>query len=77
MRSSLWIGLAIASFAMLQGQVDPPSRVARLNYVAGAVSFQPAGLEEWVDAQVNRPITLGDKGSSSCSTSEPAGGSWR
>src|SRR5262245_36954298 len=40
---------------------DPPSRVARLSYTRGAVSFEPAGTEDWVNAVVNRPITTGDK----------------
>lgn len=40
---------------------DPPSRVARLGYVHGAISFQPAGTEDWVAAVVNRPLTTGDK----------------
>jgi hypothetical protein len=40
---------------------DPPSRVARLGYTHGAVSFQPAGTDDWVSAVVNRPITTGDK----------------
>jgi hypothetical protein len=40
---------------------DPPSRVARLAYSSGAVSFEPAGTDDWVSAVVNRPITTGDK----------------
>src|SRR6202521_2905439 len=40
---------------------DPPSRVARLSYTHGNVSFEPAGTDEWVSAVVNRPITTGDK----------------
>jgi hypothetical protein len=40
---------------------DPPSRVARLSYTHGPVSFQPAGTDDWVSAVVNRPITTGDK----------------
>jgi hypothetical protein len=40
---------------------DPPSRVARLGYTHGSISFQPAGTEDWVAAVVNRPITTGDK----------------
>ena len=44
-----------------QAQVaDPPTRVARLNYVQGSVSFQPAGEEDWVVANLNRPLTTGD-----------------
>jgi hypothetical protein len=40
---------------------DPPSRVARLSYTHGSVSFNPAGTDDWVTAVVNRPITTGDK----------------
>ena len=40
---------------------DPPTRVARLSVADGAVSFQPAGTEDWVSAVVNRPMTTGDK----------------
>src|SRR5579864_7091206 len=40
---------------------DPPSRVARLSYLRGAVSFQPAGESDWVTAAINRPMTTGDK----------------
>ncbi len=40
---------------------DPPSRVARLGYTGGAVSFSPAGETDWVRATVNRPLTNGDR----------------
>jgi hypothetical protein len=40
---------------------DPPSRVARLNYIQGNVSFQPAGEPDWVEAIPNRPVTTGDR----------------
>lgn len=39
---------------------DPPSRVARLNYTTGAVSFRPAGVEDWTAAALNYPVTTGD-----------------
>ena len=42
-------------------QDDPPSRVARLGYMEGSVSFQPAGEPDWVQAVPNRPMTTGDK----------------
>ncbi len=42
-------------------QEDPPSRVARLGYLQGSVSFQPAGESDWVDAVQNRPMTTGDQ----------------
>jgi hypothetical protein len=40
---------------------DPPSRVARLGYMDGSVSFEPAGENDWVQAADNRPLTTGDK----------------
>jgi len=40
---------------------DPPGRVARLSDAEGSVSLQPAGVEEWAAATVNRPLTTGDK----------------
>jgi len=40
---------------------DPPTRVARLAYVDGAVSFQPGGTDDWFTAPLNRPLTTGDK----------------
>ena len=40
---------------------DPPGRVARLGYMEGSVSFQPAGEDDWVGAVPNRPMTTGDK----------------
>src|SRR5579859_1096863 len=40
---------------------DPPTRVARLGYTHGPISFEPAGTDDWVSAVVNRPVTTGDK----------------
>lgn len=39
---------------------DPPGRVARLSHVGGEVSMRPAGLEDWTDARINRPLIAGD-----------------
>jgi hypothetical protein len=47
--------------AAAQDQYDPPGRVARLGYMEGSVSFQPAGESDWVQAVPNRPMTTGDK----------------
>src|SRR5712671_6745018 len=72
-RFSWWgtaIGLALATFVLpmcaaaqddYQQQDDPPSRVARLGYMEGSVSFEPAGEADWVGAVSNRPMTTGDK----------------
>jgi hypothetical protein len=40
---------------------DPPGRVARLNYMAGTVTTEPAGAADWSYASVNRPLTTGDQ----------------
>src|SRR5512135_2315996 len=44
-------------------QVDPPERVARLNFIDGAVSYLPSGGDEneWATAVMNRPLTAGDQ----------------
>jgi hypothetical protein len=44
----------------VSAQDDPPTRVARLNYIQGSVSYQPAGEQDWVVADPNRPLTIGD-----------------
>ena len=41
--------------------VDPPSRAGRLSYLEGAVSVQPAGVDDWTVATINRPLTSGDQ----------------
>jgi hypothetical protein len=41
-------------------QVDPPGRVARLEYMTGSVSVQPHGTDEWVQGSANRPLTIAD-----------------
>jgi hypothetical protein len=45
----------------LADETDPPGRVARLSYVQGAVSLEPAGAQDWVAAELNRPVTTSDK----------------
>ena len=61
----LSLALAVAFLTPLRAvaddEEDPPSRVARLSHTDGAVSFNPAGTDDWVDAVVNRPMTTGDK----------------
>jgi hypothetical protein len=56
--SLLWF--AALPFTASAQTDDAPSRVARLNLAQGAVSFQPAGEKDWIDANPNRPITTGD-----------------
>src|SRR5690349_16216769 len=65
---ALIAALAIPQISFAQGDRDdrddnddPPSRVARLSYTTGAVSFEPAGTDDWVNIGANRPLTTGDK----------------
>src|SRR5215831_12995114 len=55
------LSAAVTQIAQAQDQDDPPGRVARLGFMEGSVSFQPAGENEWVGAVPNRPMTTGDK----------------
>src|SRR5947209_9639837 len=52
--------VAVTGLVCAQDQPDPPSRVARLNYLSGSVSFRPANVEEWTAATLNYPLTTGD-----------------
>jgi hypothetical protein len=67
----LAIVLLCAAAALAQAQstaddsADPPSRVARLSYISGDLGFLPAGAKDWSDASVNRPLTTGDRLSTS------------
>jgi len=55
-------GLALfLSSAALSAFADPPSRAVRLKYISGAVSVQPGGVNDWVEAVVNRPLTTADR----------------
>jgi hypothetical protein len=47
---------------------EPPSRVARVGYAFGNISFADAGSNQWVPLLANRPISTGD------SVSVPDGG---
>jgi hypothetical protein len=57
---SVVVLLILPVFARAQYDDEPASRVARISYTRGAVSFEPAGTQEWVDAFINRPMTTGD-----------------
>src|ERR1700686_1722057 len=54
------LGLAFSAGAWAD-ENDPSSRVARLAFEEGSVSLQPGGVDDWVAAPVNRPLTTGDK----------------
>src|SRR2546422_2268646 len=41
-------------------EVDPPSRVGRLSFLGGSVSFRPGDADDWAAATVNYPLHGGD-----------------
>src|SRR5215831_10996859 len=51
---SLFLLCSASAFA------DPPSRVGRLNYVSGSVSYRPGELDDWSLAVINVPLKTGD-----------------
>ena len=55
------LAAATAFFGAGDARADPPTRVARLSYVSGAVSFSPAGDDQWAQAVLNRPLVTGDR----------------
>jgi hypothetical protein len=57
--------IAVATVAALSvsarpAAADPPTRIARISLVTGAVSFRPATTDEWDAAALNYPLTIGD-----------------
>ena len=44
-----------------QPATDPPSRVARLSVAQGSVSVEPASVDQFSPAEVNYPLTTGDR----------------
>ena len=60
MRKLFLAGMLVAA-GVACADDDPPSRVARLNFVDGSVSFQAAGHDDWSEAVINYPLTTGDR----------------
>ncbi|MGZ5177400.1 MAG: hypothetical protein ACXWCW_24995 [Burkholderiales bacterium] len=60
-RLRIFIALALLVCAAA-ASADPPSRVGRLNYISGAVSFAPGEApDQWIQGVLNRPFTSGDR----------------
>lgn len=53
--------LLFAPGAAFAQDADPPGRIARLSDAEGSVALQPAGVAAWGAAQLNRPVTTGDR----------------
>jgi hypothetical protein len=64
LRSYGFISFFVALFVSvtaLSAFADPPSRAVRLQYISGPVSIQPGGVNDWVEAVINRPLTTADR----------------
>ena len=53
--------LVLGAFSGTALADDPPGRVARVGYLSGSVSFQPAGDDGWSEVSLNRPLGTGDR----------------
>jgi len=64
LRRIVFLSLASTLFfssAALSAFADPPGRAVHLKYMSGAVSIQPGGVNDWVAAVANRPLTTSDR----------------
>ncbi len=57
----LFFCAVLVALPLFGQNADPPGRVARLSYMEGAVSFEPAGEDNWSQASLNYPLTTGDR----------------
>jgi len=48
-------------FSAALAMADPPGRAVDIRYISGQVSVQPGGVNDWVEAVVNRPLTTADR----------------
>jgi hypothetical protein len=56
----LFVAIVLGAVAM-PVFADPPGVAGRLSFMQGPVSFQPGGVDDWVDATLNRPLTTADR----------------
>src|ERR1700685_1350399 len=52
--------LLASTLILATAQDDPPGRVGRLSFMSGDVSFRPGDVDDWLQADFNRPLTTGD-----------------
>jgi hypothetical protein len=57
----LFLAMVFIFASALVAAADPPGRVARIDYMTGGVSVQPGGVKDWVNAELNRPLTSADR----------------
>src|SRR5215470_8227219 len=57
-RIAVFLSVVLVASAFAE---DPPSRAVRLQYIAGQVSIQPGGVNDWAAASINRPLATADR----------------
>ena len=55
------LALLTISSGAFAGDIDPPARVARLSLIQGDVAFQAGDDQAPENAELNRPVTSGDR----------------
>ena len=61
-RPLILLAAFVPAFAALaQDGSDPPNRVARIALLEGNVSLEPSGVDQFSAAEVNYPLTAGDR----------------
>src|SRR5262245_41099226 len=55
------LSAVLVSLLSVKGLADPPSHVARINYLDGSVSVMRGDLDEWDREVVNYPLVAGDQ----------------
>jgi hypothetical protein len=51
----------LAATHAVADEENPPARVARISYLSGKVSLEPAGVDQWSEASLNYPMTINDR----------------
>ena len=59
--SGAWFALLALVLMGTAWADDPPGRAVDIRYISGQVSVQPGGVDDWVAAVVNRPLTTADR----------------
>ena len=60
-RPLLLLAALLPTAAYAQDAGDPPNRVARVSLLEGNVSLEPAGVDQFSAAEINYPLTAGDR----------------
>ena len=60
--SAVLVGLLVSVAAIgARADDDPPGRAVEISYMSGQISVQPGGVNDWVAATINRPLTTADR----------------